>query len=422
MDGNENKAAGEDSRAGVMRRRHRLAAGASAVRQLLVAGIQPVRLDGEEAIEPILGQLRGAAPRDGGIPMDKAVRQQSGDAARFDRMVEEGMERMIETQGPHRCPSARHAEVRLSVASACSACGHKVPAITPRAHRQCGGTARQPCRRPGPPSRCPSRRFTWAACSAICPPSPPLAAPSFLSGNGDAAAVGGAGPACVPASSASACPAAGGLVKTRCRCPAPRIENPVTETHHERSRCNRSHPRHRISSRRWCARCDALDSYGTWDGKSADQVLDAFVLTKERKREIPVIGDPTKPPCPRQGLLQRHRRADRKGARKDGGADDPDHPRRLRPGLITVGKLVVFDRTLRDVSLRLREPVEDEGRRRQAAGWALEIIGGIPRLPGSDAASTASNLSQWPPPPLPDRRGCCLADFVRLFLVGGFDE
>jgi len=36
----------------------------------------------------------------------------------------------------------------------------------------------------------------------------------------------------------------------------------------------------------------ALDSYGMWDGKSAPHILDAFVLTKERRRAIPVIGDP----------------------------------------------------------------------------------------------------------------------------------
>jgi len=90
MDGNENKLPAKIHALAGCAAVYCLAAGASAVRQLLAAGIQPVRLDGEEAIEPILGQLR-AALRDGGIPwVDKAVRQQSGDAARFDRMVEEG--------------------------------------------------------------------------------------------------------------------------------------------------------------------------------------------------------------------------------------------------------------------------------------------------------------------------------------------
>ncbi len=36
----------------------------------------------------------------------------------------------------------------------------------------------------------------------------------------------------------------------------------------------------------------ALDSYGTYEGWPATRILDPFVLTKERKREIPAIGDP----------------------------------------------------------------------------------------------------------------------------------
>lgn len=36
----------------------------------------------------------------------------------------------------------------------------------------------------------------------------------------------------------------------------------------------------------------AVDSYGTYDGWSDAKVLDPFVITKERAREIPVVGDP----------------------------------------------------------------------------------------------------------------------------------
>lgn len=36
----------------------------------------------------------------------------------------------------------------------------------------------------------------------------------------------------------------------------------------------------------------ALDSYGTYDGWSNAKILDPLILTKERKKEIPVIGDP----------------------------------------------------------------------------------------------------------------------------------
>ena len=36
----------------------------------------------------------------------------------------------------------------------------------------------------------------------------------------------------------------------------------------------------------------AIDTYDSYDGWSAAKILDPFVLTKERKAEIPVIGDP----------------------------------------------------------------------------------------------------------------------------------
>ena len=36
----------------------------------------------------------------------------------------------------------------------------------------------------------------------------------------------------------------------------------------------------------------AIDAYGTYDDWSVNKILDPFVKTKERKREIPVIGDP----------------------------------------------------------------------------------------------------------------------------------
>lgn len=68
-----------------------LAAGGSAVKQLLAAGVQPIRLDDAAEIEQILKQI-GAAIRDGGIPwVDKAIRRGS-DAERFARMAGEAWE------------------------------------------------------------------------------------------------------------------------------------------------------------------------------------------------------------------------------------------------------------------------------------------------------------------------------------------
>ena len=36
----------------------------------------------------------------------------------------------------------------------------------------------------------------------------------------------------------------------------------------------------------------AIDTYGTYDDWPAAKILAPFVLTKEQKREIPVVGDP----------------------------------------------------------------------------------------------------------------------------------
>lgn len=95
VDGNENKLPAKIAALDGCAAVYCLAAGASAVKQLLAAGVQPVRLDDEAAIEPLLRQIN-AAIREGGIGwVDRAVRQQRDgavDASRFDRMAEESWE------------------------------------------------------------------------------------------------------------------------------------------------------------------------------------------------------------------------------------------------------------------------------------------------------------------------------------------
>lgn len=94
MDGNENKLPVKIAALAGCAAVYCLAAGASAVKQLLAAGIQPVRLDDELAIEPLLKQISQAI-REGGIAwVDKAIRKETDakDASRFDRMAEESWE------------------------------------------------------------------------------------------------------------------------------------------------------------------------------------------------------------------------------------------------------------------------------------------------------------------------------------------
>lgn len=89
MDGNEQKLVARiDALAGCAAV-YCLAAGASAVRQLLALGVQPVRLDEPTAIEPLLAELVKAM-RDGGVPWIDKVLRRGADAGRFDRMADEG--------------------------------------------------------------------------------------------------------------------------------------------------------------------------------------------------------------------------------------------------------------------------------------------------------------------------------------------
>lgn len=87
MDGNESKLPAKIAALNGCAAVYCLAAGGSAVKQLLAAGIQPMRLDDGIRIDTLLKQISGAI-KNGGIPwVDKARRK---DAARFERMAEEG--------------------------------------------------------------------------------------------------------------------------------------------------------------------------------------------------------------------------------------------------------------------------------------------------------------------------------------------
>lgn len=91
MDGNETKLPAKIAALAGCSAVYCLAAGAAAVKQLLAAGIQPLRLDDEAAIEPLLKQI-SVAIREGGIAWVDKVLRKEGDAARFERMAAEGWE------------------------------------------------------------------------------------------------------------------------------------------------------------------------------------------------------------------------------------------------------------------------------------------------------------------------------------------
>jgi probable nitrogen fixation protein len=128
----------------------------------------------------------------------------------------------------------------------------------------------------------------------------------------------------------------------------------------------------------------AIDPYGTYDNLSAAEILEPYVLTKEKKREIPIIGDPDEIVVAR---IQAFYNAIAVLIEKECGLRAVPLLHLSHEGfgraLITVGKLVVMDRTLRDVH-RFGFPslskMKDEGDTLLAV--ALELIGEHSKVAG----------------------------------------
>ncbi len=121
----------------------------------------------------------------------------------------------------------------------------------------------------------------------------------------------------------------------------------------------------------------AIDAYGTYDNWSVNKILDPFVMTKERKREIPVIGDPDEVTMSR---VKAFYNAIAAMIEKECGLMAVPMLNLSHEGfgrvIITVGKLVVMDRTLRDVhrfGFASLSKMKDEADKLLSV--ALEIIG-----------------------------------------------
>ena len=93
----------------------------------------------------------------------------------------------------------------------------------------------------------------------------------------------------------------------------------------------------------------AVDSYGTYDGWSEAKILDPLILTKERKREIPIIGDPDEITIAR---LKAYYNSLATMIEKKSGLMAAPMVHLSHEGfgraLIMVGKLIVVDKILRD--------------------------------------------------------------------------
>ena len=128
----------------------------------------------------------------------------------------------------------------------------------------------------------------------------------------------------------------------------------------------------------------AIDTYGTYDNWPVAKILDPFVLTKQRKQEIPVVGDPDEITMSR---VKAFYNAISAMIEKECGLMAVPMMNLTHEGfgraVITVGKLVVMDKTLRDVH-RFGFPslskMKDEADKLLSV--ALEIVGQYPKVAG----------------------------------------
>lgn len=128
----------------------------------------------------------------------------------------------------------------------------------------------------------------------------------------------------------------------------------------------------------------AIDTYGTYDDWPIEKILAPFVVTKEMKREIPVVGDPDEIVLAR---LKAFYNGISSLIEKECGLMAVPMMNISHEGfgrvIITVGKLVVMDKTLRDVH-RFGYPtfskLKDDADKLLSV--ALEIIGQNPKVAG----------------------------------------
>lgn len=128
----------------------------------------------------------------------------------------------------------------------------------------------------------------------------------------------------------------------------------------------------------------AIDSYGTYDNWSMAKILDPFILTKERKREIPVIGDPDEIVMAR---VKAFYNAISAMIEKECGQMAVPLLNLTHEGfgrvVISVDKLIVVDKILRDVH-RFGFPslskMKDEADKLLSV--AIEIVGQHPKAAG----------------------------------------
>jgi probable nitrogen fixation protein len=128
----------------------------------------------------------------------------------------------------------------------------------------------------------------------------------------------------------------------------------------------------------------AIDTYGTYDKRPPNKLLEPFILTKEKQQEMPMVGDPDALTMAR---VQAFYNAISAMIEKECGLMAVPMMSVTHEGfgraVITVGKLVVMDKTLRDVhrfGFSSLSKMKDEADKLLSV--ALEIVGKFPAVAG----------------------------------------
>lgn len=126
----------------------------------------------------------------------------------------------------------------------------------------------------------------------------------------------------------------------------------------------------------------AQDSYGAWDGKPDIALLQDFIITKEQRRQMPIMADPD-PDC--LARLDTFYNAVSLSIERETGMVASPMMKMSHEGfgrvLLTMGKLVVLSKHLRDVhrfGFETLEKLAAEGDKQVAA--ALATINTYPEV------------------------------------------
>mgnify|MGYP001355741659 FL=1 len=126
----------------------------------------------------------------------------------------------------------------------------------------------------------------------------------------------------------------------------------------------------------------AQDSYGAWEGKADAELLEPFIVSKEQRRALPMMADPDPDTLARLELF--YNAVSLSIEREVGQVASPMmkmHHEGFGRVLLTMGKLVVLSKHLRDVhrfGFESIEKLEAEGTKLVAS--AIETIKEFPEV------------------------------------------